>query len=58
MTNYTFDSWRELIWEKHNHMLRWDGRHQNGQAIEDSFYNWRIILKSPYKDDRKSTQVI
>jgi gliding motility-associated-like protein len=53
-TCYIFDRWGELIWENHNHLAGWDGRRLNGQAIEDGVYIWRIILKSPYKDDRKA----
>ena len=51
---FIFDRWGELIWENHNHLVGWDGRRPNGQAIEDGVYIWRIILKSPYKDDRKA----
>jgi gliding motility-associated-like protein len=51
---YIFDRWGELIWENHNHLVGWDGRRMNGSSIQDGVYTWKIIIKSPYRDERKA----
>jgi gliding motility-associated-like protein len=48
-----YNRWGELIWENHNHLTGWDGKRLNGKDIEEGIYTWKIILKSPYKDERK-----
>ncbi|NBV08035.1 MAG: PKD domain-containing protein [Flavobacteriia bacterium] len=50
---YIYNRWGELIWENHNHLTGWDGKRLNGMDIEEGIYTWKIILKSPYKDERK-----
>lgn len=51
---YIYDRWGELIWENHNHLVGWDGRRINGSSIQDGVYTWKIIIKSPYRDERKA----
>ena len=50
---YIYNRWGELIWENHNHLTGWDGKRLNGKDNEEGIYTWKIILKSPYKDERK-----
>jgi gliding motility-associated-like protein len=51
---FIYDRWGELIWESHNHLVGWDGRRLNGNSIQDGVYTWKIIIKSPYRDERKA----
>jgi gliding motility-associated-like protein len=51
---FIYDRWGELIWENHNQLVGWDGRRMNGSAIQDGVYTWKIIIKSPYRDERKA----
>jgi len=51
---FIYDRWGELIWENHNHLVGWDGRRMNGKPMQDDVYTWKIILKSPYRDERKA----
>ncbi len=49
-----YDRWGELIWENHNHLVGWDGKRMNGVNVQEGVYTWKILIKSPYKDERKA----
>ena len=49
-----YDRWGELIWENHNHLVGWDGKRMNGMPIQEGVYTWKILIKSPYRDERKA----
>jgi len=51
---FIYDRWGELIWENHNHLVGWDGKRLNGTNIQEGLYTWKIIIKSPYRDERKA----
>lgn len=51
---FIFDRWGELIWENHNHLVGWDGKRMNGNSIQEGVYTWKILIKSPYRDERKA----
>ena len=51
---FIYDRWGELIWENHNHLVGWDGKRLNGTNIQEGVYTWKIIIKSPYRDERKA----
>lgn len=47
-----YNRWGEVIWETHDPSVGWDGTY-NGKYAQAGTYQWRAIVKSPYKDDRK-----
>ena len=49
-----YDRWGELIWENHNHLVGWDGKRLNGKPMQEGVYTWKILIKSPYRDERKA----
>ncbi|NBX38694.1 MAG: PKD domain-containing protein [Flavobacteriia bacterium] len=49
-----YDRWGELIWENHNHQIGWDGKQLNGKEVQQGTYTWKILIKSPYRDERKA----
>jgi gliding motility-associated-like protein len=49
-----YDRWGELIWENHNHLVGWDGKRMNGKPMQEGVYTWKILIKSPYRDERKA----
>jgi gliding motility-associated-like protein len=51
---FIYDRWGELIWENHNHLVGWDGKRMNGTSIQEGVYTWKILIKSPYRDERKA----
>lgn len=48
-----FDRWGELIFESHNKEVGWDGRFR-GNFVQDGVYVWKIRVKMPYTDERKT----
>ena len=51
---FIYNRWGAIIWENHNHEIGWDGKDANGFDITQGTYTWKIILKSPYSDNRKA----
>lgn len=51
---FIYNRWGAIIWENHNHEIGWDGKDANGFDISQGAYTWKIILKSPYSDNRKA----
>jgi gliding motility-associated-like protein len=51
---FIYDRWGEIIWENHNHEMGWDGKRADGINVTQGTYSWKIILKSPYSDNRKA----
>lgn len=50
---YIFNRWGELIWENHNPDMGWDGTY-NGKIVQDGTYTWKMTIKDPQIDDRKT----
>jgi gliding motility-associated-like protein len=51
---FIYNRWGEIIWENHNHEMGWDGKRADGIDVTQGTYSWKIILKSPYSDNRKA----
>jgi gliding motility-associated-like protein len=51
---FIYNRWGEIIWENHNHEMGWDGKRADGINVTQGTYSWKIILKSPYSDNRKA----
>ncbi len=51
---FIYNRWGEVVWENHNHLIGWDGKHMNGTNVKEGVYTWRILIKSPYRDERKA----
>jgi gliding motility-associated-like protein len=48
-----FDRWGELIFERHNVKIGWDGTYGNlGRKVQDGVYTWKIIYKKRENDSR------
>jgi gliding motility-associated-like protein len=48
-----FNRWGELIWETNDISVGWDGTY-NGSVSQDGTYTWKIVIKDPYTDERRS----
>ncbi len=48
-----FNRWGELIFESHDYSVGWDGTH-NGKAVQSGTYTWKMSVKQPHKDFRKT----
>lgn len=50
---FIFNRWGEVVWESHDPSVGWDGTYK-GKIVQDGTYTWKITVKDPYSDDRKS----
>ncbi|OFZ07272.1 MAG: hypothetical protein A3D92_01395 [Bacteroidetes bacterium RIFCSPHIGHO2_02_FULL_44_7] len=49
---FVFNRWGEVVWESHDPSIGWDGTYM-GKIIQAGVYQWKAVVKSNYKDDRK-----
>ncbi len=49
---YIFNRWGEIVWESHDPSIGWDGTY-NGKIVQAGAYQWKAVVKSPYKDERR-----
>jgi gliding motility-associated-like protein len=49
---FIFNRWGEIVWESHDPSVGWDGTY-HGKMVQAGTYQWKAVVKSPYKDDRK-----
>lgn len=49
---FVFNRWGEVVWESHDPSVGWDGTYM-GKIIQAGTYQWKAVVKSNYKDDRK-----